>query len=193
MPPAKGSGMEIPMKKKRHRAKADILIDLTSLLDVIFIVLLVVIGRQMTLAEKQQEQVEANGTVEEAMAMAQDAQAKYELYMDQVDTAEQIGQYVCVISVYAYYNEADLTERHVQIYRKGDAEPFAKFDLKGENIKNSLNEIRTAVREYAEKNDDLPVILTLNENDEKILYRDEQAIKGIFEELKNELPNVYLK
>ena len=137
--------------------------------------------------------MEANGTVEEAMAMAQDAQAKYELYMDQIDTAEQIGQYVCVISVYAYYNEADLTERHVQIYRKGDAEPFAKFDLKGENIQKSLNEIKTAVKEYAEKNDDLPVILTLNEKDEKILYRDEKAIKEIFEELKNELPNVYLK
>ena len=181
------------MKKKRHRAKSDILIDLTSLLDVIFIVLLIVAGRQIMLAEKQKEQVEANGSVEAAMAMAQDAQAKYELYMDQIDTAEQIGQYVCVISVYAYYNETDLTERHVQIYRKGDAEPFAKFDLKGENIKNSLNEIKAAVKEYAEKNDDLPVILTLNEKDEKILYRDEKAIKEIFEELKNELPNVYLK
>lgn len=184
------------MKKKRHRAKSDILIDLTSLLDVIFIVLLVVIGRQMTLAEKQQEQVEANGTVEEAMAMAQDAQAKYELYMDQIDTAEQIGQYVCVISVYAYYNEADLTERHVKIYRKGDAEPFATFDLIGENVQPSLDKIKAAIKEYAEKNDDLPVILTLNERDEKILYRDEQAIKHIFEDLTGEtegLPNIYIK
>ncbi|MBQ9490238.1 MAG: hypothetical protein IJU80_09940 [Lachnospiraceae bacterium] len=179
------------MKKKRHRAKSDILIDLTSLLDVIFIVLLVVIGRQMTLAEKQQEQVEANGTVEEAMALAQDAQAKYELYMDQVDTAEQIGQYVCVVSVYAYYNEADLTERYVQIYRKGDAEPFAKFELKGEYVEDSLNEIRIAIEEYAKKNDDLPVILTLNENDEKILYRDEREILRIFGELRNSNNNIF--
>jgi biopolymer transport protein ExbD len=54
--------------KRRHRAKSDILIDLTSLLDVIFIVLLVVIARQQTLTEKQQEQVNAGVAVEEARA-----------------------------------------------------------------------------------------------------------------------------
>lgn len=69
------------MKKRRHRAKSDILIDLTSLLDVIFIVLLVTIGRQQTLSEKQQEQVNASNIVEEANALAEDARAKYELYV----------------------------------------------------------------------------------------------------------------
>lgn len=181
------------MKKRRHRAKSDILIDLTSLLDVIFIVLLVVIGRQMTLTDKQEEQYKASESVKEAMEHLDDVKAQYELYMDQLDTANQIGQYVCVISVYAYYNEDDLTERYVKIYRKGDAEPFATIDLKGENVEGKLNELRTAIEGYAQKNDDLPVILTLNENDEKILYRDERDIKKIFEEIKKACNNVYLK
>lgn len=183
------------MKKRRHRAKADILIDLTSLLDVIFIVLLVVIGRQMNLTERQAEQVQAAAAVEEAMAKAQEAQATYELYMDQVDTAETIGQYVCVISVNAYYDEADITERHIKVFRKGDADPFATIDLKGENVEKSLNQLKSVIEEYATKNDDLPVILTLNENDEKILYRDEKAIRGIFQDLADmdTLPNVFLK
>lgn len=179
--------------KRRHRAKSDILIDLTSLLDVIFIVLLVVIARQQTLTTKQQEQVNAGVAVEEARAQVQDAQSKYELYMDQVETAEQIGQYVCVISVNAYYNEDDVTERHVQIYRKGDATPFETIDLKGENVEPALAKLKAAIEEYVQKNDDLPVILTLNENDEKILYRDERDIKKVFEELAGQYGNVYLK
>lgn len=181
------------MKKRRHRAKSDILIDLTSLLDVIFIVLLVVIARQQTLTEKQQEQVSAGASVEEAMAKMQDAQVKYELYMDQLETAEQIGQYVSVISVNSYYSEEDITERHVQLYLKGDADPFETIDLKGENVQPALNRFRATIEEYAEKNDDLPIILTLNENDEKILYRDERAIKGIFDELATKYANVYVK
>ena len=43
--------------KRRHRAKSDIVIDLTSLLDVVFIVLLVVICRQHILTDSQQEKM----------------------------------------------------------------------------------------------------------------------------------------
>ena len=93
------------MKKRRHRAKSDILIDLTSLLDVIFIVLLVVLGRQMTLNDERQEQINAEKTAEESMAEAESAKAEYLLYLDQLETEDQVQNMVYAISVTSYYNE----------------------------------------------------------------------------------------
>ena len=180
--------------KRRHRAKSDILIDLTSLLDVIFIVLLVVIGRQMTLTDKQAEQVKASVAVEEATAQAEVAHAKYQLYLDQLDTADTLNQMVCALTIYCYYNENDVTERYVEILKKGDAEPTV-ITMRGENVAPKLQEVKETIIEYVEDNKDFPVILSLNEGDEKILYRDEKAIKTIFENLSEDEthPNVYVK
>ena len=182
------------MKKRRHRAKSDILIDLTSLLDVIFIVLLVVIGRQQTLTEKQQEQMNAGNYVEEATAQAEDARAKYELYVDQLDTAEQLQNIVCAISVYCYFESNDVTERHVEILRKGSDKAILTFDLhgKGKDVDDAYSQFEKALRDYVTANAEFPVILSLNENDEKILYRDQERIKGIFDDLMQEQDNVYV-
>ncbi len=181
------------MKKRRHRAKSDILIDLTSLLDVIFIVLLVVIGRQQTLTVKQQEQIVASQTIEEASAQAEEARAKYELYMDQLDMSDQLQNYVCALSVYAYYNEMNVTERHISILRKGADEEIETFDLRGENVTEPMKQFRAAVEAYIAANEESPIILSLNEGDEKILYRDEKAILNIFKELSMEHDNVFVK
>ena len=99
--------------KRRHRAKSDIVIDLTSLLDVVFIVLLVVICRQHILTDSQQEKM---GDVEAREALAQE---KYELYMDQLETADQLNQYVWAVSVYARYSSEKVTERHISVLREG--------------------------------------------------------------------------
>ncbi|MBP5264290.1 MAG: hypothetical protein J6Z33_07965 [Lachnospiraceae bacterium] len=180
--------------KRRHRAKSDILIDLTSLLDVIFIVLLVVIGRQMNLTDQQAEQVKAGIAVEEATAQAEVAHAKYSLYLDQLDTADTLNQMVCALTVYCYYSENDVTERYVEILRKGDAEP-TMITMRGENVSAALQSVKNAIIEYVQDNHEFPVILSLNEGDERILYRDEKAIKKIFEELSvsADYPNVYVK
>ena len=68
------------MKKRRHRAKSDILIDLTSLLDVIFIVLLLACAlqwQQKNITENKEKEVESR--LEQAADMEQDAEAKAKL------------------------------------------------------------------------------------------------------------------
>ena len=180
------------MKKRRHRAKSDILIDLTSLLDVIFIVLLVVIARQQTLSEKMQDQAKnANEMLEQASDVAREAQAKYELYVDQMEMADNINQYVIVISVNATYNEDNVTQRDVRILCEGDE--VKSFALRGTNVQTSMNEFEAALEDYVKHHPDRPVILSLNENDEKILYRDERAIQKIFESLKGKYDNVFVR
>ena len=171
--------------RKRNRKKSDILIDLTSLLDVVFIILLVVICREQKLTVDQKEQTENLAVLE------QQAQAQYELYLDQLDTAEQINDYFVQVSVNSSYNKEDITDRIVSVLRKGEKETKT-FNVLGQNSQ-IWTEFRVYLKDYIEQNPEKPVILSLNEGDEKILYRDEKMIKKIFEELSETYKNVYIK
>ena len=254
------------MRLKRH-SNRDILIDLTSLLDVIFIILLVVFANQRNVTNiKQNEQVEAQILLEQHDAEATEAQAElleqidelkaqsdareaeadkqldiaqaalseseeqmslklaelqaenddklaemqaqtdeqlarlqsetekanaqYALYSDRIDTMDNLNRYVWAVSVYADYEPATVTERHIRVLR--DGEEIEQFDLVGNDTKEAFAQFKQCLEDYIDRNSNRPVILSLNENDEHILYRDEQAILQIFNEL-SDYGNVYLK
>lgn len=168
------------MRKKR-RNNLDILIDLTSLLDVIFIILLIVVCNQQYLNDKlSKESVEA----ESVMAEAQAAKA---LYLDQIDTVQNYSE---LLSVYASYDSQNVTQRHIRVLK--NEQDIVTFDLLGNNVSETLSEFKDYMLTYISNNPEKPVVLSLNDKDENILYRDEKAIKAIFEEL-SEYPNVYFK
>lgn len=178
--------------KRRHRAESDILIDLTSLLDVIFIVLLVVFARTQNLTEKTDDQVNsANETLAQANILSQQAQAEYELYQDQIEMADNLQQYVFTISVNSSYRSDDVTRRQISVLPNGGE--IITFELRGADVKKEMNEFRKIMEQYVEAHPDQPVIMTLNEKDEKILYRDEKEIKKIFEELCESHDNVFMR
>ena len=178
--------------KRRHRAKSDILIDLTSLLDVIFIVLLVVFARTQNLTEKTDDQVNsANETLAQANILSQQAQAEYELYQDQIEMADNLQQYVFTISVNSSYRSDDVTRRQISVLPNGGE--IITFELRGADVKKEMEKFRETMKQYVEAHPDQPVILTLNEKDEKILYRDEKEIKKIFEELCESHDNVFMR
>ena len=180
--------------KRRHRAKSDILIDLTSLLDVIFIVLLIVFARTQNMTEKTEDQVNsANDTMAQATTLAQQAQAEYELYLDQIEMADNLQQYVFTISVNSSYRSDDVTRRQISVLPNGGE--IETFELRGEDdsVENAKKQFRETLEKYIEKHQDQPVILTLNEKDEKILYRDEKAIKEIFDGLSEKYENVFMR
>lgn len=178
--------------KRRHRAKSDILIDLTSLLDVIFIVLLVVFARTQNLTEKTDDQVNsANETLAQANILSQQAQAEYELYQDQIEMADNLQQYVFTISVNSSYRSDDVTRRQISVLPNGGE--IITFELRGADVKKEMEKFRETMKQYVEAHPDQPVILTLNEKDEKILYRDEEAIKKIFKELCETHDNVFMR
>lgn len=172
------------MRRKRGGSGRDVLIDLTSLLDVMFIILLIVMWGQNN----------TEGNLEKARAEAEQAKAKteaeYRLYADQLDIADHINQYVCAVSVMVPFNEEDVTQRQIQILKEGEV--IESFDLVGNNVSASVEAFKKSLTEYIQKNNGRPIILSLNENDDYILYRDEVMVTELFLELAKEYNNVYV-
>lgn len=167
------------MRKKRW-TKSEIIIDLTSLLDVIFIILLVVICNQQKLSEKLATEKADYET------MVQEAQNEAYLYQDMLDSG---NNYSHIISVYSYVEDS-ITTRHIVV--KHNDEETVTYDLVGNDITDQYKLFSDMLEQIIEDNLDKPVILSLNEKDEAILYRDEKKILEIYNALKA-YPNVYIK
>ena len=173
------------MRRTRRSSKGDVLIDLTSLLDVIFIILLIVMWGQNS--------VEIN--LKQAQAEAEDAmnqtKAEQMLYEQQQELADGINQFVFAVSVVVPYDKEDVTHRTIRILKEG--EEIENFDLVGNNVTDAVEAFRKSLVKYVEVNNGRPVILSLNERDDNILYRDEVMVTEIFYGLTKEYGNVYIR
>lgn len=172
------------MRGKRNVFKNDIIIDLTSMLDVMFIILFVVLCNQTIISE----------TLEQSNRENENAQAKAEavrqLYEDQIKTADNLNRYVQTVSVMVPYKN-DIKQRTIMLSKEG--EETEEFDLIGNEIADSKEAFQKSLTDYIQKNSDRPVILSLNDNNDNILYRDEVMVTEIFGELMEEYSNVYLR
>ena len=172
------------MRRRRNR-RDELIIDLTSLLDVIFIILLVVIcSQQLTKMKYEDRQQVAENTV-------RDAEAVKELYEDQMETQDNLNEYVLKVSVYADFNPEQVTIRKIRILK--ESQEIESYDLIGADTAEAYAAFEADLVKYIQENSEKPIIFSLNEGDEKILYRDEKAILGIFEKLCDEYTNVYIK
>lgn len=173
------------MRKRRGGRKGDIIIDLTSLLDIVFIILLVVMCGQTSM----------NQNLSEATKQAEDAErqynAEYYAYKDQREIADNLNQYVLAVSVVVPYEEEDVTRRHLVILREG--KEIEQFELVGNDVSASRQAFQDKLVEFAKEYADRPVILSLNEADDNILYRDEVMVQEIFAEVSGAYSNVYIK
>jgi len=173
------------MRRKRKGTKGDVLIDVTSLLDVMFIILLVVLWGQNRV-EDDLKSTQTDATYAKSQAMAE-----YQLYQDQMELADSLNQYVWAVSVVVPYNENEVTQRQIKLLQEG--QEIKSFDLIGNNVSDSVKAFRECLVEYIKENQDRPVILSLNEDDDYILYRDEVMVQEIFNELAGNYSNVYMK
>ena len=177
------------MRKKRHN-KENIFIDLTSLLDVVFILLMVVMlnGQEMS-NQADIQRVDASRAEKEALV-------NLKLYKKQMETVDELW----MISVDASYDSEDVTKRQIRILKMGeDVEDSIEMD--GTNTKEPLDKLKASLDSYIVSwitsnqytENPKPIILSINENDDHILYRDEKAIQEIFYELKDKYKDVYLR
>lgn len=171
--------------RKRRKSKLGVLIDLTSLLDVIFIILMIVVSNQM---KQSQDLKEYQNNVKQ---LQDSVEVEKRVYQDQVDTVENLNEYVWTISVNASFDVDTITNRTIRMVK--NAEDAEEFQLVGANVSEAMNRFEQRLREHIEESRDAFVLLSLNEKDERILYRDEQAILRIFEELLEEYPSVHVK
>ncbi|WP_029322019.1 hypothetical protein [Butyrivibrio sp. AE3004] len=169
---------------KRRRNKSNILIDLTSLLDVVFIVLLVVMCQlqdtKNTYAAKEKSVQQQENDLKELK----------KLYSDQIESLGSVSDYVSYITVNAQYDE-DLVTRHITILNSDKQSEIPEISqLKGLRVEDGYEELSEYLRTYVAENSERVVVLSFNENDEDILYRDEKRIKDIFTQLSSEYPNI---
>lgn len=180
------------MSRKNRKSKKDLIIDLTSLLDVIFIILLVVmVGQKDASAQKQQDLDALQADAAKQIAQAENAQ---QLYEDMLDTQNNLSKYVYAVSITVPYdpdNTGDIHIREINLLIEG-CEPQI-FTLKGKDTTDTLAEFKESLAASIASHADCPVILSLNDDDEKILYRDEKAVSGILYEISAEYDNVYIK
>ena len=167
----------------RFKNKGNLLIDLTSLLDVIFIVLLVVMSML-----QEQESVAAE---EKKGYMEQEANISHleEQYNDQLDAISNIDEYIAFISVNARFDE-DLVTRHIEILNSDKSSIVPEIpELKRTKTSEAYSSLKDYIEAYIKENPERVVVLSLNEGDEDILYRDEKEIKSIFNILETEYSN----
>ena len=173
------------MRRKRNRFKSDVMIDLTSLLDVIFIILLVVLCGQSSMKENlTQLQADAKGTQAQA-------EQEYKLYKEQIEIADSLNQYVWAVSIMVPYDENDVTKRQIRFLKEG--QEIETIELIGNDVTSAIETFKKSLTKYIQEHEDRPVILSLNEDDDYILYRDEIMVTEVFLELANKFNNVYIK
>ena len=197
---------------RERLSKTDIVIDLTSLLDVIFIVLLIVMCSEQhgtmdakSEAAAAQESVSttltaAQETLDTAEDMLKAAEETKELYDRHTEEYENVDTYVRFIDITSSYDSAgDLSIRSIRVISGLNASNEEKVISVTAATEQSAydtlykyleSEIAAAVNEEGQTT---PVILTVNKNDENILYRDEVAIENIFRKLSEEYDSVFLR
>ncbi len=172
---------------KKHKITGNVLIDLTSLLDIVFIVLLVVLCRL------QGTENELARDMEYVKTQQEETQVKQELYDDQIAGFEDLEEYLSFISVNAHFDE-DLITRHISIMNSDKGSEIPEItELKGTSVSEGYSDLKDYLEKYVMEDPDRVVVLSLNEGDEDILYRDEKEIQRIFNELSGRYPNIRQK
>lgn len=165
-------------------------IDLTSLLDVIFIVLLVVMCAQRL---NMQDIVESEKSAKEQVVEIQDelaaTQEEVSVYKEQIDTLENEFENMGLVSVSVNYVPSDIKNRTITVLIN-DEEPIT-ISLTPDNKTEALGELENKLNEFISAKADIPVIISVDTSD--ILYRDENAVNGILDALFEQHDNLYRK
>ena len=163
--------------KNRPKSVGQFLLDLTPLLDVIFILLIVVLTYQndssaaSSAAARQLEQ-----SYQDAVAAAE---GKYAAAQEQLDTYAQMHDYVNVVTIYASYQPSNRKYRtlHVEINENGIWEK----EINPSNEERIWDECKAYIETALSERMELPTVFSIQ--NEKMLYRDEQSILALYEKL----------
>ncbi len=151
--------------KKSFSSKGKINIDLTSLLDVIFLVLMVVMCYQ-----------KINGTRAEA--------APPEIVVNTVDGVKNVVLYVT-------YDDSDITSRHIYLKRDAESDEIQDIVITPETEEASYSAFETKLKEYLSANSMMPVLVTID--DSRILYRDAVRMTELLGSIGDEYTNLYFQ
>ncbi len=183
------------MKKSVKKGQNSIDIDLTSMLDVIFIILMVVMCN-VTLGQTGAEEIREQ--LDSAQSELIEAQFNLETYENLVETESNVENEVAFISLHADYDPADPTTRNVRLLRRVDRDgnereaEFTTITLTpaNEGREAGFADVRDSLEAYLQANSGIPVLLRLD--DERILYRDWVTLHEILDELRAGHANLFI-
>lgn len=193
-------------------------IELTSLLDVIFIVLMIVVCNQQiytkaqvdeasaavgeaeameqSLAEREEkarlDEEAAITALEEAEAMkaeAEDAIAEKDFYAEQLDTYDTVAEQMLAVAVLVDYEPSDLKQRKIR-FLVGTKEADSIL-LTPETDTEAWKEAERFLGALLQENKDIPVICAVSKT--KILLRDERKAEALLKKLSETHSNLYMK
>ena len=184
-------------------SRTNIPIELTSLLDVIFLILFVVmLANKLTAAtmvqestqlaeEAQAELIRTRSELETARRDLFTVQNDLSTYEGRVDMYEHSDVYAALVNVYVTYSHDNIREREIHVSGPGlEPEPI-KFNSNTENA--AWSRLEKYLSDYAEQKaeENIPVIVSYNRED--ILNRDEIKLSGIIHSLQKDYANLYNK
>ena len=165
---------------RREHLHNNILLDLTPLLDVIFIILLIFVSQTIQLKKT------SAGEAQRLQDEYKEAKKEYDLRNEMID------DYYTFVTVISTYDEENPENREIRISRDPN-EADQIITLNGSDVEQEYSEFEEYLKGYIDPGREAPIVFSLNQGDERILYRDENRIREIVEKLQNSNNNVYFK
>ena len=174
-------------RSRKPRTAGQLIIDLTPLLDVIFIMLIIVLARGTKVADDKLATVTVQ--TEQAEQREHEAELRMGEALTIIDTYSDIDSYFRILTVSAGYDFENRRNRTVTLRVNEGAEET--FLINPSNEDDRWKDFRTSLEKSIDEAEGLPVVLALNmKSTDRMLYRDEQKIREIFEDLRVKYPGI---
>lgn len=178
------------MMRLGNNKNTNVDIDLTSMLDVIFIVLMVVMccvgaGRQ-SYEELSTKNTELNDQLDEA-------NNQLKSYQDMVEAQDNLDEEVAIIVLHADYDADNPADREMWLLRstsEGEEELGPDhIPLNNESREEAFLQIEQRITDYLDGNEGIPVLIRVDT--ERILYRDYNQLDAMLTKLQEERKNLF--
>ena len=163
-------------RSPRNRSNSQTTLDLTSLLDVIFIILFILVMANAQ-AVKQAEEAKSN-----AEKVIQNDDAKTKCVSEALDTVENLKNEIDVLTIYCTYSNSNPSERIIEVLENDKFWP--QYEVDESNVMWQFTRFETDLRDYLKRNSGKIIFYSINS--ENILYDDYNRINKLLLTLQEE-------
>lgn len=183
------------------RRRKSVIVELTSLLDVIFIMLFMVMSRNQAATEQaQQDAAQSVAEMQAAVSEYEEKFTEYQAILDEtaeereniasmqsrLESMEQFGEMARIVTVYVYDSGY---KRSIKLEANGET---AAVDFDSGNM-DYAREKFTAELDGAVKDSPYPVFIIFSYDEDKVYRRDYELVTEVIEKVQGGYENVYIK
>lgn len=189
--------------KHRLKNKLNTVVELTSLLDVIFIVLMIVIcNQQINLEEKGRDveaayeeaaevKAEAEAVLSEAEDLRAEAEAEKALFEEHLEKFEDVSSQMTTVTVIIDYQPSNLRTRTIRLVADADTPETITITPETENDAYTKFEEKLEDLVTQAEASDKPVVISIDMT--RILYRDELRAEEVLSAVYGRHGNLFYR